>query len=259
VEPLFDAICSYPPAITEEELSFALDGDYEALIRSNPIRDVKACASCVARNPESCIVRWQIAFQFEQQLKSNLYRFDCPTPETMRSYVGQALTKDQQRGIESHLLHCVLCRTEVAHLRPFYTNRQAEAVDAARHWLPLRSPLVWIANQLKPQDMVAAALRGERNIVYEVHDVSIFVEVKRNTAGGWTVSGQCVSASEDWAEVLVELRGSDQQEHHIAVSDASSEFFFNHVKANLILLKVTSEQGISIILPEIDLLKNAPS
>src|SRR5215212_8520124 len=93
--------CSSPPPLTDDQLSAAPD----------VIDHLAICTSCAAR--------LDAAQQAEQSLRSALYRWDCPTPQTLAEYHLGRPSAEEQRAIIRHLETCVRCSEEMAELALF--------------------------------------------------------------------------------------------------------------------------------------------
>lgn len=242
--------CEFQPAVTDAEISEALDGNHQALLRSNPARDVTTCAACLARQPHSCLQRWQDAYQFEKHLQAKLYRLDCPTTETLMAYLHGNLDPQRAKTIAEHTQECVLCRTELQHLRAYMTPSTERGYRPA----PLRSPNFWIG-QLSRNDDPLTGIRGEQTHVTSVKDVTVIVEHERATADSWRITGQILTESEIWADALVNLQSIGEATiTQNTMSDDIGEFTFEHIQAVSIVLKITGVDGITILLPQIDLI-----
>ena len=84
--------CSSPPPLTDDQLSAALEQN----AAPDVIDHLASCASCAAR--------LDAAQQAEQSLRSALYRWDCPAPQTLAEYhVGRtsARKRSPRRRVSS--------------------------------------------------------------------------------------------------------------------------------------------------------------
>src|SRR3954469_16885923 len=157
--------CSSPPPLTDDQLSAALD----QAAAPDVLDHLAHCASCAAR--------LQAAQQAEQSLKSALYRWDCPAPQTLADYhVGRA-SADQQRAIVRHLETCARCSEEIAELVLFMLDEAPLAAPADPS--PARRPASrgWSLARLLPR-VPALALRGGAGapLMFETDDgVTIFL------------------------------------------------------------------------------------
>src|SRR6266536_5903792 len=96
--------CSSPPPLTDDQLSAALD----QAAAPDVIDHLASCASCAAR--------LEAAQQAEQSMRSALYRWDCPTPQTIADYHLGRPSAEEQRAIVRHLETCARCSEELAEL-----------------------------------------------------------------------------------------------------------------------------------------------
>lgn len=57
--------------------------------------------------------------EMTQLLQSRLYRWDCPSPDTLGNYHLNIVQLNEREMIEVHLTHCLLCRQELEVLTTF--------------------------------------------------------------------------------------------------------------------------------------------
>src|SRR5689334_23694103 len=100
-------LCSVPPALTDDQLSAALDGDADAAVRNH----LEHCPSCRARLEQARLA--------ERALASRLHRWDCPSARQLSEYHLDLADPAQAREIARHLEQCARCSAEVEQFRRF--------------------------------------------------------------------------------------------------------------------------------------------
>ena len=96
--------CSSPPPLTDDHISAALD--------ETAVPDV---IDHLARCP-ACAARLEDARRVEYTLRSNLYRWDCPSPQRLAEYHLGNIAADEQRAFARHLEQCASCSEEIGEL-----------------------------------------------------------------------------------------------------------------------------------------------
>ena len=235
--------CSSPPPLTDDQLSAALD----QAATPDVIDHLANCASCAAR--------LDAARRAEQSLRSALYRWDCPTPQTLADYhVGRA-SADQQRAIIRHLETCARCSEEMAELVLFMRDEVPLAAPAAP--IAVRRPASrgWTLAGLLPR-AAAPALRGSAGgpLMFETNDgVTIFLELQPVADGQVELRGQLVDDDQDgWAGALVELRQAGMLRATAAIDDLGT-FGVAALPAQPSELRISRADGRALLLPEFEL------
>lgn len=235
--------CSSPPPLTDDQLSAALD----QTAAPDVIDHLANCASCAAR--------LDAAEQAEQSLRSALYRWDCPTPQTLADYhVGRARAADQ-RAIIRHLETCARCSEEMADLVLFM--RDEVPLVAPAEPITARGPLSrgWTLAQLLPR-AAGPALRGGAGgpLMFETDDsVTIFLELQPVANDQVELRGQLVADDQDdWAGALVELRQAGMLRATAAIDDLGT-FRVAALPTQPTELRATRADGRALLLPEFEL------
>src|SRR6059058_694021 len=97
--------CSFPPPLTDDQFTAALDGEVSLPVQQH----LAMCPGCAARLTQ--------ARQVEQMLKSKLRRWDCPTSQQIGHYHLGLTSQTEARSIAEHLSQCVACQAELSELQ----------------------------------------------------------------------------------------------------------------------------------------------
>ena len=68
--------------------------------------------------------------QLQRELGARLYRFDCPTPQTLGEYTLHLLAAEEQTRVAGHVRDCPLCAAELRTLRDFLASELAATVPS---------------------------------------------------------------------------------------------------------------------------------
>jgi len=235
--------CSSPPPLNDDQLSAALDETATPEV----IDHLAACPSCAARLEQ--------ARSTERALRSGLYRWDCPSPQTLAEYHLGSIAAEEQRAIARHLEQCVHCSEEIGELVLFMRDEAPAAEPAAP--TPARRPAArgWSLGRLLPHAS-ALALRGgaAEPLMFEADGgVTIFVEVQPAAAGQAELRVQLVAEDQDaWTGALVEIRQSGALRATAVIDDLGTV----NTPALPMLpteLRVTRADGHALLLPEFGL------
>ena len=90
--------CRFPPPLTEDQISAAIDGEVEPGV----LQHLSQCTSCMSRLEQ--------ARRFEQALRARLYRWDCPPVQQLGDYHLGLLSQAGADAIARHLGQCERCR-----------------------------------------------------------------------------------------------------------------------------------------------------
>jgi len=168
-------------------------------------------AAFFAQNPTSQAA-WLRQRKIETQLSNVLHRFDCPSPDTLRAYYWQELSKAESRTLESHLQTCPLCTAELAELQTFLREDAPSPQNSWSQNLQERLQAVTdqmrlvIANLVTPNapQLAMAALRGESTptlqgdaqtvLLFEADDTDISLLVQKEHNGMLRLAGQLFTA-----------------------------------------------------------------
>lgn len=234
--------CSYPPPLTDDQISDALDD-----LADRDVRDhLAGCAACAARLAQ--------AQQAERTLRAGLNRWDCPPAHLLGDYHLQRVSRDDARAITRHLAECARCTEELDELRLYLPAGQVTRAPVA---MPARAALGSLGKlfgQILPRTP-AHALRGAgpEPIVAEADGTTIILDVQPAPDARLALQGQVVA--EDlaaWAGALVELRQSGALLATGVVSDLGG-FSCGPLPAGLSELRITPQRGRMLILADLQL------
>jgi hypothetical protein len=138
--------CVRPGAVTAEDIVAYVDGEAPARV----VDHLRGCPVCQAEASR--------AAQTQRRLRHALYRFDCPSPQTLGDYALTVLEPDAQRQAAAHIMQCPRCTEELQTLRSFLS------VEPALQPGPLERLKRVVATLISPPDtapaMAYAGLRG---------------------------------------------------------------------------------------------------
>jgi hypothetical protein len=232
--------CSIPPPLTEDELSEALDGEASAAVQQH----LAQCAYCEDRLEAA---RW-----IEQRLKTQLYRFDCPTSQELIDYDSRLLDSAEAAKIQKHIETCPRCQDELKVLQR-YMDDEKEAAPSLQLVRSGRQHSHERIAQPKP-DVGAWAARGLQDGEsqdWEADGATIFLELKRRTEG-LVLSGQVVDEDPIWEGALAELRQAGALQG-VSVLDEMGEFRFTLGEPAPVDLNITASNGLTLVLENITL------
>jgi hypothetical protein len=235
--------CRFPPPLTDDQISAALDGEANQSIRDHLMR----CEDCAARLAQSR--------QIEQMLRSGLARWDCPTPQHLGDYHLGLVSQADSRAIARHLDSCARCSDEIEELRVFLTAdtpaRPPAQIRPMRPRLPRPSEL--IARLLPPAPALAFRGATPEPIKAEADGVAIFLDVQPAAEEYAMLTGQVVADDLDrWVGALVELRQADVL-YATATLDDLGSFSCGPIPIGSSDLRITPQRGRPLVVPAIQL------
>lgn len=235
--------CTQPPALTEDQLTAALDGEATPTI----LQHLERCPSCSWRLQE--------ARQLENAVRLGLYRWECPSSQALGEHHLQLLSAEQSAAIARHLAACPHCTAELADLRAFLAS---ESSAAARPQRSLRLPRL-----PRPGELIAAlvpqtpvmALRGSSagQITARASGITIFLEF-HPADSGFELTGQIITEKkqDEWVGALVELRQAGALTCAAAL-DEFCEFKCTLPTAEPAALRIRTHAGRVVVLEGLDL------
>lgn len=199
--------CSQPPAITDNQLSAALDGEAGLDVLDH----LAGCTSCAARYAE--------ARTLEATLKRHLHRFGCPPTEEIADFHWGLLDADAAAAVVQHLPICPRCSAELAELRYFLTDDQAEQPQLQRGAALHRpSPRSIQARVLPSQQAVALRGAAVEPTIAEAEGHTIVLQLRKEGDHGMALVGQLLAnPTELWQVALVEVRQEGIVQHVAAL------------------------------------------
>jgi hypothetical protein len=228
--------------LTDEELSFALDGLADKAID----RHLAQCPACAAR--------FENMQRLETFLTKHLGRSKCPSPQHLADYRLGLLEAAAAETIRQHVAKCPRCQEEVDMLTQFQdvpmalNELQSEAEDAERPtniiMFPTPSYLIRAAHV---QISGSLALKGAED--ESAHDAkagtaSIFLESKV-TPGGFMLTGQILDNQVNWVGAVASIHQTDSPEQ-VCILDNMSEFSFELKSDAPLDLYITASSGVTL-------------
>ena len=233
--------CSFPPPLTDDQLSEALDTVADGEVRDH----LAGCAYCAARLAE--------ARQAERTLHAGLHRMDCPTPQRLGEYQLKMVDQADARAIARHLKECVRCAGELDDLRA-YLGAEPSAPATIQPQQVARLSLGKLFGRVMPPAAVPA-LRGAgpEPIVIEADGVTVILDVQGSSGGRAIVQGQVVADDlAAWAGALVELRQSGTLQATAVVGDFGG-FDLGPVPTVIAELRFTPLRGRMLVVTDLAL------
>lgn len=236
--------CSQPPALTDDQLSAALDNEAEPAVTAH----LAACPACAAR--------LLAARALEQQLKAELYRHDCPSAHELADYQAGALAGAAAGAIAAHIGSCPLCGAELEALELLLADdppRAQAAQRGPRAWVPRFKPIL---ASIAPSPQ-ATVLRGQAvgTIMAEAGETAIFLQLASGTEGRVVLTGQLLAAHpERWRAALVEVR-QDGSLSCVAPLDPSGAFQCLLPTSDPAEILFIAEAEPTIVIPAVALLR----
>lgn len=232
--------CIFPPALTEQELSAALDGEAGSAVQQH----LAQCPYCAGR--------LEAARRLEQRLKIILYRFDCPPSQQLVDYDAGLIDPASAQRLRQHIATCARCGDELRRLQVFLDD-DGEAAPSLRVVRSQRQRPGELVAQPRA-DTAAWAARGLQDGQtqdWEVEGATIFLELNHR-AEGLVLSGQVVDETTSWTGALAELRQSETLQG-VSVLDKMGEFHFVLTEAEPASLTITAPGGTTLVLESITL------
>ncbi len=138
---------------------------------------------------------------FEHNIHRLLFRFDCPSPDTLREYYWTDLPLAQHRAVDRHLVHCPHCTAELNDLISLVGAEPLKTIEpVGDHSDVIARIRVIIARLITPTSgsFALASLRGEPGAVllFEADELALTVSVEREERGRFTLTGQVLSSAQ---------------------------------------------------------------
>jgi hypothetical protein len=188
--------CTIPPALSEEQLSLALDGLAELSIEQH----LEACTYCRLhlRQLEA----------FDTALRAPLYRFDCPDASEISHYhLNLFLNEAERERIALHLEKCSLCQSELSTLESFLeedTLSDAKFLQPDFQRSTANSKVILFPKRLAaPKRAVRGT--GTSAILARAGTTTIRLQIKHSETESSSLNIQAISADVDWKDAIVVL------------------------------------------------------
>ncbi len=238
--------CSHPGTVAAEALVAYASGDMD--IDPRVAEHVQGCPGC-AETVEAYR-------QTETVLRRALFRFDCPSPQTVGEYELRLLPPEEMTAVAAHTLDCAYCTDELRTLRSFLATPTAPETSVgsrlARVVASLVSPGSWA------QPALAGALRSTgdaRSAVYQAGELTVRVSPGPPPKQTGTVSlvGVVLAEGSDaaprgQATLLAEAGGSAAGTAGLSVEiDDLGSFTFDAVPAGTYTLELRLADRVVVI------------
>jgi hypothetical protein len=224
----------HPGVVAATDILAYVDGEAGADV----VAHVRSCPTCLAE------ARAQADLQ--QSLRRALYRFDCPSPQTIGEYELDLLPMDCRVETAQHLLACAECAAELRSLRAFLASEPA----------PAPSPLTRLRRVLAralaaPPNWAAAGVRGVgdgHTFGYEAGDVTITVNPGQDGPGPSGVLGLVLRGDDVEAASGAEVRlfAPDGTVRYATVDDVGN-FIFDAVPTGTYDLEVELSDQVVVV------------
>lgn len=240
--------CKSPPPLSDEDISFALDGE----AAPDVLAHLERCEECSARLEE--------ARQVDRTLAGRLQRWDCPTPMQLGDYHLGFASAAQQRTIARHLELCVRCSGEIEDLRVFVAEPEASARPApgsvARQAPPkrLRAMVAQLLPRTPGLQMSAVRGAGDGPTIAQTPVATIILDT-REVEQRVQITGQIADEAgeqERWDGALVELRQAGALAGTAFVDEVGG-FTCPPVAAGETEVRITGEDSTWIIIEAVEL------
>ncbi len=229
--------CIGPQPLDEAQISDALDGVAHDAVQQH----LEQC--------ESCRLRYTQAQHIEDALRHQLYRWDCPSPETLVDYHLGALDPFSARPVKEHLRSCTRCQQELASLKDFMGDESPTSVTFAEGYTR-QAEALWAAPMQREAELVRGAA-SEEPVIHRASDGTQIILDVRERQGRPTLYGQIIDAAgESWQSALVEVRQGDTLIAAATVDDLDS-FFAPLPSQAPMQLRITRADGKVIILRDL--------
>jgi hypothetical protein len=231
--------CIGPQPLDDAQISDALDGTADGAV----LRHLEQC--------ESCRLRYTQAKHIEDSLRHQLYRWDCPSPETLVDYHLGALDPFSARPVKEHVQRCTRCNEEIRSLRDFMGDEQPAHVPFAEGYIR-QGEALWASPVQRESELVRGSV-SEQPIIHRASDGTQIILDVRERQGRPTLYGQIIDAEgESWQSALVEVRQGETLIAAATVDDLDS-FFAPFSSEAPIQLRITRADGKVIILRDLQI------
>jgi hypothetical protein len=196
-----------------------------------------------------CIEQVDRAAQAGQALKTRLYRRTCPSSERLAQFEYRELNNAAASTIEAHVARCPHCQNELAVLRAYMNDRHDMPRPEAPR--PARPPLT---QQLRAHRAPQEVLRGGQKmptLSFDVPGMHVFLEFADH-GPEMVLSGQIVAQTQsNWEDALIHVSHNNRL-IGMATTNEMGEFRVSLARSTPITLRMTNNEGESIVVDDID-------
>jgi hypothetical protein len=170
--------CAQPPELDIIDLLMFLDNEADDQV----VRHLAQCPHCQERVEELA--------RSQNELRFQLYRSTCPSPELLGDYDFGLLSAEESANITKHLAHCPHCTKELVQLRSFL--RSSDPISEVTIWSQIQEHVrVLVAQLLDAGAGALAPAYGLRNYTsgvdgdealfsYQIDDIQIGLDVQED-------------------------------------------------------------------------------
>jgi hypothetical protein len=248
--------CASPPALSDDELFAALDGDAPTPVRAH----LERCRFCAAR--------LEGMRMFEETLLTAMYRVECPPTEALTDYVMGGASRQAGLEMEYHLQRCTMCSEEVQTLQGFFVTDEVEKiakVPAEPLWAQFKGLFETMGDQLvriltpelTPSYGQRKGVSQKQVLTYSYESVSVMLTLE-HLSDGFKIQGAILDIDDEkraaWVNGTVELVvQDDDQRRHLSLIDDDESFTFTAVSAGRFNMNIYDAGGAILRLKDIDI------
>jgi anti-sigma factor RsiW len=140
--------CIDPGTVTPESLLAFVDGDAPPEVA----RHVAACPAC---SEEAASLA-----SLQRRLGEALYRFDCPSGQSLGEYALDLLAPEARTAVARHVVDCLRCTAELRTLREFLAGDDPPVLERGGVLAGLRRIVATLLAPAPAMAPAAVALRG---------------------------------------------------------------------------------------------------
>ena len=212
---------------TDDELNALLDGSTDERLRQR---------AEAASDDQLAAAR-----QLEAELRRNLYRWDCPSPQQLGNYFLNRLSTPDADAVARHLTVCPHCQAELKTLQTFMELEVRPEAQPPVSSIPARVK----RTLLRPTPQPNVVVRGGSDLFNQTVsgvDFTLFLEAQRHNVGV-TLNGQVVALDPQeqsmWIGALIEVV-QDQQLQATGVLDEMGEFLLTGLQSGAAEIRITN-------------------
>lgn len=241
--------CIRPGAVTDDELVAYAYGEATPDVS----RHIESCPACAAAAGEYA--------RLQRRLVGLLYRFDCPSADTLGDYQLNMLAQAERQQVAAHLADCPACAGELRELRRFLAVEPAPALVGTFEQTPAPA-LTGVFEQMKriiiavlmPAPPAAAngvrSMEGPSAQTYRAEDLTVTIHLEATARRGFVnLTGQIVqegAAEATLAGQTVRLIPADGSAVTAEIGDMG-DFFIEAVARGTYRLEVELPDRVVVV------------
>ncbi len=239
-------MCSHPGTVAAEDLVAYASGDVD--IDRRVAEHVQGCPGCAET--------MEAYRQTETVLRRALFRFDCPSPQTIGEYELRLLGPGEMTAAAAHTLDCAYCTDELRTLRSFLATPTAPETSISGSLARVVAALV-VPGRWAPAGL-AGALRSTGDAgsaVYQAGELTVRVspgprptQVGAVSLVGVVLAEGANASPRGQATLLAEAGGSTAGTAGLSVEiDDLGSFTFDAVPAGTYTLELRLADRVVVI------------